>query len=170
MLATFAVVMTWMQKTYCHGLPPYTLMSRVKSATTATTLISDVSGTLYNRTTLKKEELMQTQLETLYLVKDTDEVWGTYCKECAGTVGEEFGLKWNTYPFMPDSMYAPDDLVLQEDEVEPLVYAPEIFESDCPVACENCDVWLDCSLTNYGVDYLTEFEMPQEVIDLYLGE
>ena len=115
---------------------------------------------------------MQSQLCPLFLVKEPNEVWGTYCKDCAGTLGEHFGLVWNTYPFMPDSMYAPDDLVLEEDEVEPLVYEPEIFESDTPLGCENCGIWLNTDLTQYGVEYLTdEFnDFPQEVIDLYLGE
>jgi hypothetical protein len=115
---------------------------------------------------------MQPYLYPLFLVRDTDEVWGTYCKDCAGTLGEHFGLKWNTYPYMPDSMYSPDDLVLAEDESEPLVYEPEIYESDVPASCENCGLWLNTSLTTHGVEYLTdEFnDFPQEVIDLYLGE
>lgn len=54
-LATFAVVMTWMQKTYYLGLHHYTLMSRAKSATTATTPTSDVSGQLYNSITKQGE-------------------------------------------------------------------------------------------------------------------
>jgi len=114
---------------------------------------------------------MQPYLYPLFLVKDTDEVWGTYCKDCAGTLGEHFGLKWNTYPYMPDSMYAPDDLVL-EDGIEPLVYEPEIFESDMPLGCENCGVWLNVSLTKNGEQLLTDEveEYPQEVIELYLGE
>lgn len=114
---------------------------------------------------------MQPHLYPLFLVKDTDEVWGTYCKDCAGTLGEHFGLKWNTYPYMPDSMYAPDDLVL-EDGIEPLVYEPETFESDMPLGCENCGVWLNVSLTKNGEQLLTDEveEYPQEVIDLYLGE
>ena len=115
---------------------------------------------------------MQEYPYPLYLVKDTDEVWGTYCKDCAGTLGESFGLVWNTYPFMPDSMYMPNGVARPEyEEVEPEVYEPETFESDMPLGCENCGVWLNVSLTKYGVELLTDEleEYPQEVIDLYLN-
>jgi hypothetical protein len=115
---------------------------------------------------------VQTQLETLYLVKDADEVWGTYCRECAGEQGKEFGLVWDTYPFKPESMHTPNGVDRPEgEEVEPEVYAPEIFESDMPLGCEDCGIWLDASLTKYGLELLTDQdeEYPQEVIDLYLN-
>ena len=116
---------------------------------------------------------MQTQLETLFLVKDTDEVWGTYCRECAGEQGKNFGLVWDTYPFQYESMHTPNGVDRPEDEeIEPLVFAPDIYESDVPASCEDCGIWLNTSLTTYGVEYLTdEFnDFPQEIIDLYLGE
>ena len=116
---------------------------------------------------------IQQELATLYLVRDTSEVWDTYCRECAGEVGKEMGLVWDTYPFQPEAMHTPNGVERPEDELaEPLVYAPEIHESDTPQACAKCDLWLDCSLTKDGVEYLTdEFnDFPQEVIDLYLGE
>jgi hypothetical protein len=115
----------------------------------------------------------QKYLETLYLVRDTDECWYTYCRECATKFGEEHQLKWNTYPFMPDSMETPNGVSRPADEEhEPLVYAPETYESDTPASCEDCHLYLECDLTKDGVEYLTdEFnEFPQEVIDLYLGD
>lgn len=115
----------------------------------------------------------QTQLETLFLVKDTDECWHTACRECASKFGEQHGLKWNTYPFMPASMDTPNGVSRPADEEhEPVVYAPETYESDTPASCEDCLVYLECDLTKDGVEYLQDpfNEFPKEVIALYLGE
>jgi hypothetical protein len=115
----------------------------------------------------------QRNLETLYLAKDTDECWHTYCRECATKFGEEHQLTWNTYPFMPDTMETPNGVSRPADEEhEPLVYAPDTYESDTPASCEDCLVYLECDLTKDGVEYLTDEvnEFPKEVIALYLGE
>lgn len=99
----------------------------------------------------------QKYLETLYLVKDPQEVWGTYCRECATKKGESFGLVWNTYPFMPESMHTPNGVSRPEgEEVEPLVFAPEVWESDIPLGCEDCNLWLEIDLNANAIEYIED--------------
>lgn len=99
----------------------------------------------------------QKSMETLYLVKDPQEVWGTYCRECAGKKGEEFGLVWNTYPFMPESMHTPNGVSRPEgEEAEPLVFAPEVYESDIPLSCEDCGLWVEVYLNSNAIEYIND--------------
>ncbi len=114
----------------------------------------------------------QKYLETLYLCKDKDECWFIKCRDCASEFGKEHGLEWNTYPFMPEMMDTPNGVATPEGEIAAEVYAPEIYESDTPTSCDDCDTWLVCSLTKDGVEYLLDEvnEFPKDVIALYLGD
>ncbi len=93
---------------------------------------------------------VQKYLEPLYLVKDPQEVWGVYCRDCAGKRGEAFGLVWKTYKFM--ELATPSE----GEEVEPLVFAPQNYESDIPQGCEDCYLWLDVSLNGDAVEYIND--------------
>lgn len=99
----------------------------------------------------------QKYLETLYLVKNPQEVWGTYCRECAGKLGASYGLEWNSYKFMPEMMNTPNGVTRPEgEECEPLVFAPEIYESDTPLGCEDCNLWLEVSLNANAIEYIND--------------
>lgn len=96
-------------------------------------------------------------LETLYLVKDPQECWGTYCRDCAGKLGASFGLVWNTYKFMAEAMHTPNGVTrLEGEEVEPIVFAPEVYESDTPLGCESCHLWLEADLNANAVEYIND--------------
>lgn len=125
-------------------------------------------------------EPVQTQLEPIWLYKDGDEVWHTYCRDHAIKVGEELGLLLALDPLRqttvkPEYFITPEDRLKPDDEVyEPEVFEALPYEADSPQACEDpdCGLWLECELTKDGIRYLTDegnnFE--PEVIELYLGK
>jgi hypothetical protein len=118
-----------------------------------------------------EEIKVQTDLEALYLAKDNKEVWHTLCRTCADEFATSNGLKWNTYKFMPRTAETPNGVARPEgEEFEPIVFEPEIFESDIPQACENCDLWLEVYLLDGAKDYMEEHEFAEYVFKLYFDE
>jgi len=124
----------------------------------------------------------QSQLERLWWSKDTDEVWSTYCRECAIKFGETQGLVVAIDPLRqttvkPEYMLTPLGTPRPaNEEIEPEVYEalPYDTEFDYPVSCENfeCGLWLECSLTKDGWNYLTDKTngFPKWLIALHKGE
>lgn len=119
----------------------------------------------------------QSELETLWLAKDENEVWHTYCREHAIKFGKERGLVLAVDPLRhttvkPEYMLTPADQERPADElVEPESFESLPIDSDCPLACEDpsCGLWLDCALTEAGINYLQDEDFTPQDRALYLG-
>lgn len=94
-------------------------------------------------------------LETPWIIGNDD--WGHYaCESCARDWAKEIGLKFsNPYSTEPTpNGYAYAD-----------VYGEG--ESDSAWACD-CGQWLSVNLTQHGLEYVRENDLPQFVKDYYL--
>ena len=120
----------------------------------------------------------QTELEALWLALDEDECWHTYCREHAIQFGKERGLVLAVDPLRHTTV-KPEYMITPADQERPAgeLREPESFESlpissDCPLACEepSCGLWLECELTEDGINYLQDEDFTPADRALYLGE